>query len=140
MTIPAELASALRISVARLARRLRAEQTGDALSATQAAALSSLARHGPLTPSALAEHERVQPPSMTRVIGILEDKGLATRSPHPTDGRQVVVALTDTGTARLHADRARRDAWLSCRLAELGPAELETLQAAAALLDRLSQS
>ncbi|MGH7876550.1 MAG: MarR family winged helix-turn-helix transcriptional regulator, partial [Candidatus Dormibacteraceae bacterium] len=89
VTLPAELASALRISVARLARRLRAEQTGDALSATQAAALSSLARHGPLTPSALAEHEKVQPPSMTRVIGILEDKGLATRSPHPTDARQV---------------------------------------------------
>lgn len=140
LTEDAALASALRISVSRMARRLRSQQAGDALSATQMATLSTLSRHGPLTPGELAAHERVQPPSMTRVIGVLECAGLVTRTSHPTDGRQALVALTTEGSGRLVADRARRDAWLSHLLDDLEADELATLRAAATLLDRLSQA
>lgn len=135
----AALASSLRIAVARLARRLRTQTTDDGLTVTQLAALATLERHGPLAPSELAEHEKVQPPSITRVINALESRGLAGRTAHPHDRRQVVVTITPDGAARLAADRARRDAWLSRRLADLGPDDLEALRAAARLLDRLGQ-
>jgi DNA-binding MarR family transcriptional regulator len=135
----ASVASALRLSVMRLARRLRAERSdGNYLSATQLAAIATLDRHGPLTPGELAAHEKVQPPSMTKTIAALEDKGLVMRTPHPTDRRQVVVAISRGGTRLLAEDRRRRDAWLAQRLRELTPAELATLGAAAVLLDRLA--
>lgn len=136
----AVLASSLRIAVARLARRLRAQQSGEALSVTQVAVLATLERHGDLTPSELAHHERVQPPSMTRVIAALEARGLADRRAHPRDRRQAVVSITPAGSARLAADRQQREAWLSCRLAELEPTDVATLRAAVVVLDRLSQS
>lgn len=139
-TPDAVLASSLRIAVARLARRLRAQQSGEALSVTQVATLATLERHGALSPSELAHHERIRPPSMTRVIAALEARGLADRRAHPRDGRQAVVTITPAGSARLAADRQQREAWLSCRLAELGAADLATLQAAVVVLDRLSQS
>ncbi|HVA59245.1 MAG TPA: MarR family transcriptional regulator [Mycobacteriales bacterium] len=135
-----ELSGALRIGVMRLARRLRAERTDASLSLTQMAALGSLERHGPLSPSELAGHERVRPPSMTRTIALLEAKGLVGRTAHPTDGRQAIVALSAEGRALLAADRRRRDAWLSRRLPELEPDELEVLRAAVPILDRLAQS
>lgn len=135
----AALASSLRISVARLARRLRA-QGSDGVSASQLATMATLERHGPQAPSALAEHEKVQPPSMTRIVATLEAHGLVSRSAHPRDRRQAVVAITDAGRERLRADRRRREAWLSRRLAELSPEDLEVLRAAAPVLDRLSQS
>src|SRR6476469_4587166 len=99
----AGLATALRISVSRLARRLRAQRTTSGmteavLSETQLAALSALEVHQAMTPGELAEHEKVQPPSMTRVIAMLEERSLVLRSPHPTDRRQVL--LTVTGEAR----------------------------------------
>ncbi|MGH9062918.1 MAG: MarR family winged helix-turn-helix transcriptional regulator [Acidimicrobiales bacterium] len=142
-TVPvadAALASSLRISVSRLARRLRAQRTDDSLSATQLAALATLDRHGPMTPGELADHEKVQPPSMTRVIAALEDRGLTSRTPHPRDGRQALVAISPAGSDRLRADRRRREAWLSCRLAELDPEDVQTLRAAAPVLERLSQT
>ncbi len=135
-----ELSSALRISVVRLARRLRAERSSADLSLTQISALSALDRHGPSTPSELAAHERVQPPSMTRVIAALEEKGLVSRVPHATDRRQVLVAATDRARAMLLEDRRRREAWLVDHLAELTPEERAILQAAAPILDRLAAS
>src|ERR1700747_2975173 len=94
----AGLASALRISVSRLARRLRAERlargVGLELSDTQLAALAALERHEAMTPGELAEHEKVQPPSMTRVIAVLEERGLVRRAPHATDRRQVILTVT----------------------------------------------
>jgi DNA-binding MarR family transcriptional regulator len=140
----AALASELRISISRLARRLRAERisrgVATELSDTQLAALAALERHGAMTPGELAEHEKVQPPSMTRVIAALEERGLVTRAPHPTDGRQVMLTVTEQGRALVQASRRTRDAWLAQRLRELSPEERATLRAAAPILQRLSQS
>ena len=138
--IDAELASSLRIGVMRLARRLRVERSGDDLTLSQLAVLGTLARHGALPIGALAAHENVKPPSMTRTVGCLEELGLVTREPSETDGRQVVVALTDDARRVMEADRARRDAWLAPRLAALSPAERAVLRDAAAILDGLAAS
>jgi DNA-binding MarR family transcriptional regulator len=132
------LASALRLSVMRLARRLRAQRADTSLSLSQLAALATVDRHGPLTPGELAAHERVQPPSMTRVVAALETAGLVTRARHATDGRQVVLQVSEAGTALLQEDRRRRDAWLAQRLRDLPPADLAVLRQAAAVLDRLA--
>jgi DNA-binding MarR family transcriptional regulator len=145
------LATALRISIARLARRLRVERTAQGtpeseLSDTQFAALSVLERHTGLehrtgmTPGELAEHEKVQPPSMTRVIAALEERGLVMRAPHSTDRRQVVLTVTEEGRAVVQRVRRRREAWLAKRLKELTPQERATLRAAAPILEKLSQS
>ena len=107
LTKTAELASTLRVSVMRLGRRLRAERVVTDLSLTQMAALGTLDRHGPLTPRELAEHERVQPPSMTRVLAGLEERGLILRTPHETDGRQHLVSLTAEANALLKEDCER---------------------------------
>jgi DNA-binding MarR family transcriptional regulator len=135
-----ELASTLRLSVMRLTRRLRAERGDHSLTLTQLATLATLDRHGPLTPGELADQERVQPPSMTRVLATLESLELITRAPHPRDGRQHLVACTAQAAALLDEDRRRRDAWLARRLSELSPDERATLRAAAELLQRLVTS
>jgi DNA-binding MarR family transcriptional regulator len=138
------LATALRISVGRLARRLRVERTGGlsetGLSDTQLAALAALERHGAMSPGDLAEHEKVQPPSMTRVIATLEARGLLLRTPHPTDRRQVILTVTDGGRNVVKEARRRRDAWLARQLRELTPQERAALRAAAPVLEKLSQA
>jgi DNA-binding MarR family transcriptional regulator len=134
-----ELASALRLSVMRLSRRMRQERSST-LSPTQIAVLATLERHGPMTLGEIAAHERVQPPSMTRVISHLADAGLVARSPHPTDGRQVIADVTEAGRALLEADRRRRDEWLAERLAELSDVEITALRRAAPILEELAGS
>jgi DNA-binding MarR family transcriptional regulator len=138
----AGLASELRLSVMRLRRRLAVERHPDnELSLGATSVLGCLARKGgELTIGELAQHERVQPPSMTRTVNCLERDGYVVRRPHESDGRQVVVALSDLGRAILHADRARRDAWLAQRLKELTPDERAVLRQAAPILERLSTS
>ena len=135
-----DLSSTLRISVTRLARRLRSKRSDESLSLTQLATLSTLDRHGAMTPTALADHERVQPPSMTRVIAGLEQRQLVVREPHPTDGRQVVIALTRDARLLVAEDRRRKEAWLGRQLAGLSSEERDVLRAAAPLLERLSLS
>ena len=93
-----------------------------------------------MTPGELAGHEKVQPPSMTRVITALEERGLVRRAPHPTDRRQVVLTVTDEGASLVNQFRRRRDAWLAMRLRELTPQERATLRAAAPILEKLSQA
>jgi DNA-binding MarR family transcriptional regulator len=139
-TADTALASELRTTVMRLARRLRNQRAETSMSLNQLAALGTLDRHGPLTPGELAAHERVQPPSMTRIIGKLEDAGYVTRTDHPTDRRQVLVAVSPTGRAILRDDRRRRDAWLAQRMRELSSEDLAVLRQAAAVLDRLADS
>jgi DNA-binding MarR family transcriptional regulator len=144
-TADAGLATTLRISVSRLARRLRVERTvpGQAepvLSDTQFAALATLEKHGAMSPGELAGHERVQPPSMTRVIAALEEWQLVTRAAHASDRRQVVLTVTPAGRVLVAKSRRRRDAWLARRLNELTPQERATLRAAAPILEKLSQS
>jgi DNA-binding MarR family transcriptional regulator len=124
----------------RLARRLRSQRSSDALSVSQLAALSSLDRHGAMTPGELAAHERVQPPSMTRILGKLEEVGLVERAPHPTDRRQILVTATAAARAMLREDRRRRDAWLATRLRTLTAAERDTLRAATSILEQLAHS
>src|SRR3954468_17458125 len=131
----AGLAEDLRISIARLSRRLRA-QSPSPLSATQHATLAALDRHNSMSPRELAEHEKVQPPSMTRVIATLEEQELLVRSPHPTDGRQVLLTVTEKGRELLREQRRRKQAWLSQRLKELTPEEQTTLQQAAPILEK----
>jgi DNA-binding MarR family transcriptional regulator len=122
----------------RLARRLRQERSGSDLTLTQLSALGSLSRYGDLTLGELAAIEKVKPPSMTRTINALQDAGLVTRTAHESDGRQVVVGLTDEARAVLDEDRRRRDAWLATHLVDLKPRERDLLRTVAPLLDRLA--
>jgi DNA-binding MarR family transcriptional regulator len=136
----AELASELRVAVMRLARRLRTERPDTGLSLTQIATLGTIDRHGSLTPREIAEHERVQPPSMTRVLAGLEQLGLILRTPHRHDGRQHLVSLTKDARDLLREDKRRREAWLAQRLAELTVTERELLAAAAPIIDRITRT
>jgi DNA-binding MarR family transcriptional regulator len=134
----AELASPLRISVMRLARRLRLERSSDDLTFNQLSVLGTLSRSGPLTAGEIATHENVKPPSITRTIACLEELGLVTRRAHETDGRQVVVELTAEAERVLADDRRRRDQWLVQRLADLTDEELEALARVAPILERIA--
>jgi len=134
------VASSLRLAVMRLARRLRGERSDTSLTISQLAALSTLERTGPLTPRELAAAERVQPPSMTRVTASLEAAGLVARTDHPSDGRQVLLAVTPAGAAIVREDRRRSDAWLVQRLHGLPAEDLEVLRRAAVVLERLAAS
>src|SRR5262245_49016040 len=118
-----DLATAPRISVSRLPRRRRGEglmpgRAEPALSGTQLAALATLERHGAMSPGDLAEHEKVQPPSMTRVIAALVDWELVMRAPHPTDRRQVVLTVTPAGRSLVQKVRRCKEAWLAAWLAD----------------------
>jgi DNA-binding MarR family transcriptional regulator len=133
------LAGALAASIVRLSRRLRTERRSE-LTPNQLSALGTMRRQGPLTLSALAAHERVQPPSMNRTVNCLDDIGLIRREPHPTDGRQVILHISATGDRTLDAERRRRDAWLGQRLRELSAEERDVLRSATLILERLAQS
>ena len=134
-----ELVVQLRLTVMRLARRLRqqSQQTEGEITASQLSALSSVSRLGPLTLGALAAVERVRPPTMTRIVGHLEAAGLLLRRPAPADRRSAEVALTPAGRRLLDRSRTRKDAYLAERLATLDPDELAVLRRAAAVLERL---
>ncbi len=137
----AGLASVLGVSVARLARRLRTEApSADGPSAGALSVLGVLRRNGECSIGELAAHERVQPPSMTRTVNCLVEDGYVVRRPHETDGRQVLIALSEKGSEILAVQRRRRDAWLAQRLREFTPAERAVLRDAAPLLERLSNA
>ncbi|GAB3586719.1 MarR family transcriptional regulator [Leifsonia lichenia] len=135
-----DLSTAVRIAVARLSRRLRAEKADDELSDTQTSALAFLVREGSGTIGQLSEHERVKPPSMNRTINCLEEAGYVRRTPDADDGRKVVVVPTEEGRALIAETRRRRDAWLHKRLRELTPGQRATLADAAAILRELADS
>ncbi|GIG37967.1 MarR family winged helix-turn-helix transcriptional regulator [Cellulomonas pakistanensis] len=134
----AELAGELRVALATSTRRIRSRRGGADLPDPQFNVLAILLREGPLSPGALADAEHVQPPSMTRTVNALVELGLVRKSEHPTDGRQVVVSLTDAGEAEVRETRRRRDAWLAAQLAVLTPDERRTLADAAGLLRRIA--
>ncbi len=136
----AQLATVLRDAITRLNRRVRqARPVGD-LTVTQLSALTSLQLAGALTPRELADVERVQPPTMTKIVGKLEERGLVARTPHPTDGRQVILAATEHGRGVLAQFERVRDEWLAQRLAELTPDERDTLQRAAEILQKVARA
>ena len=132
----ADLAVRLRLAIARTARRLR-QEAGEELSPSQTTALATIDRHGPLTPSELAVRERIQRPTVTRIVALLEERGLVQRTRDPQDGRSSLVALTPAGRDLLARGRTRKDAYLARRLRELDAQERATLQRAAAILERL---
>lgn len=140
-TNDAQLASELRVSVARLHRRMIAERDPhNLLSIAAMAVLGALYRNGALTVGELAAHEHVQPPSMTRTINNLEIAGCVVRMPHTRDGRAVMVSITDTGREQVLKDRRQRDAWLARRFGELSTHEREVLALAAPILEALSRN
>jgi DNA-binding MarR family transcriptional regulator len=136
-TIPA-LADRLRVVVARAARRLRQEAGAD-LGPTLTAALGTIDRHGPLTPSELAAREHIERPTATRLIAKLEERGLLSRTAAPGDARSSLLSLTPAGRARLTEIRTRKDAFLARRLRDLPAEDRATLARAADLLERLMQ-
>jgi DNA-binding MarR family transcriptional regulator len=137
----AGLASQLRVSVMRLARRLRNERDPDnPLGVGAISVLGVLLRHGEQTDGQLAAHVRVQPPSMTRTVAALVDDGYAVRRPSDTDGRSTIVEISEKGRQTLLADRRRRDAWLARQLKDLTPDERELLRQVAPLIERLAST
>jgi DNA-binding MarR family transcriptional regulator len=133
------LASRLRLAVVRLNRRLRAQRDAEAVvTLTQLSAMASLQRHGPMTPGELAACEHVQPPSMTRVVAALAEQGFVDRSPHPSDGRQTVVTLTEAGRDYVDAEVSARERWLDAQLAQLTADERTVLRRAVQIIDRIA--
>ncbi|MDX6665588.1 MAG: hypothetical protein QOG68_1794, partial [Solirubrobacteraceae bacterium] len=124
------------IAVARTARRLR-QEAGGGLSPTLTAALATIERHGPLTPSELAARERIQRPTATGLVAKLEGQSLISRTADPVDGRSFLVALTPEGAALLHEVRTRKDAYLAERLRKLPAEDRATLARASELLEQL---
>ena len=131
-----ELPSRLRLAIARMARRLR-QEAGDDLSPSSMAALATIERRGPLTPSELAEYEGIKRPTATRVLQRLLEAGLIERTADPTDGRSAVVSVTRDGAALLKKLRSRKNAYLAQRLRELPDDDVKTLERAAEVLERL---
>ncbi|MGO9925844.1 MAG: MarR family transcriptional regulator [Mycobacterium sp.] len=128
------LASDLSLAVMRLARQLRFRNPSAPVTLSQLSALATLANEGAMTPGALAIRERVRPPSMTRVIASLADMGLVDRTPHPVDGRQVLVSVSESGAELVKVARRARQEWLAERLATLDSDKRETLRNAADLM------
>jgi DNA-binding MarR family transcriptional regulator len=123
----------------RLTRILRNQRVDLSVTLTHLSAMATLRKKGPMSAGDLAAYERVQPPSMTKVLAGLEDKGLVTRDTHPSDKRQVIIALTQAGLDLLDSERRQRDAWLSQRLAQLTPDERAVLRDAIPVLDKLAE-
>ena len=130
------LASRLRLAVARTARRLR-QEAGGGLSPTLTAALASIENHGPLTPSELADRERIKRPTATRLIGTLEASGLIARTADISDRRSSLIAITPAGSELMRTLRTRKDLYLAERLHKLSAEDRETLDRAADILERL---
>ncbi len=135
---PATLAATVRETITRVNRRMRQSRPVADLTITQISALASVEARGPVSPRILAEIERVQPPTMTRIVTRLEERGMVTRTPHPTDGRQVLLAISPPGSALLRDYRRARDEWLARRIDTLTIAERETLRQAAQILTRIA--
>jgi DNA-binding MarR family transcriptional regulator len=129
----------LRASVLVLSRRMRYHQASDDISSSEAAVLARVGR-GPTTPGQLAKAEHVRPPSMTRTLERLEDRGYVRREADPRDGRQIVVSLTDAGFEFARRSRELRTAWLAAHFDALDPADQATLRGAADALRRLSET
>jgi DNA-binding MarR family transcriptional regulator len=132
----AETAARLRLAIVRTARRMRQEAGAD-LSPTLIAALASIDRHGPLTPSELADMERIKRPTATRIAAALEKDGLIERAADPTDGRACLLSTSREGRALIKRVRSRKNAYISRRLRKLGDEDVETLERAAEVLERM---
>lgn len=134
----ADLSAQLRPSLLRLTRVIRNQRVDMSITLTQLSAMGTLRKHGPMSAGDLASWERVQPPSMTKVLANLEERGLVRRDAHPSDRRQAIIAITDAGVTLLESERRSRDAWLSQRLAQLTSDERALLRNVVPVLDKLA--
>lgn len=138
-TSPPELterAAKLRLAIVRTARRMR-QEAGTELGPSSIAALGTIEREGPLTPSELADHERIKRPTATRILVRLAEEGLVSRAADPADGRCSIVTVTAEGRALLNRLRGRKNAYLARRMRGLADEDLEALDRAAEILERL---
>ncbi|SDE50804.1 MarR family winged helix-turn-helix transcriptional regulator [Pseudonocardia oroxyli] len=131
-----EEATRLRLAVGRLSRRIRIDG-GDSLPPLQLSALSTIALHAPLRLSELAKREAVTAPTMSRVLGALDDQGLVVRTPDPQDARGVLITLSDSGRARLDEIKTHRTALVARRLSKLDPRQREVIRAALPAIEAL---
>lgn len=138
ITSNAVLAEHLRPALLRLTRMLRSQRVDTSVTLTHVSALATLRQHGPMNPSELAARERVQPPTMTRILATLESRDLILRTAHPGDRRQTIIELTGAGRDLLRSERRARDAWLARRLSQLTPAERAQLDDVIPLLEKLA--
>jgi len=135
-----DLAARLRMAVVRTSRRLRQEAAaGEAgeLTPTATSALVAVERHGPLTPSELADIERIKRPTATRILRGLEEAGLVDRAPDPEDGRSALLSVNGAGRERLRRMRGRKNAYLVRRMRDLPAEDLAALERAATILERM---
>jgi DNA-binding MarR family transcriptional regulator len=130
----------LREAIQRLNRRVRQTRAVGDLTSSQLSALTSLQLAGALTPRELADVERVQPPTMTKIVGKLEERGLVVRTPHPTDGRQVILAPTEQGRAMYAQFERARNEWLAAQLAALSAEDRDVLVRAAQILQQVARA
>lgn len=137
-----DAAARLRMAIVRTGRRLRQEAAAETsgLTPTSTAALATIERHGPLTPSELAELERVKRPTVTRTLGCLEREGLIERTPDPADGRSSLVAVNAAGRERLRRLRGRKNAYLAKRMRGLPADDIAALERAAEILEGMLES
>jgi DNA-binding MarR family transcriptional regulator len=138
-TTIAELASQLRPALLRLTRLVRNQRVDMSVTLTQLSAMATLRKSGPMSAGELASCERVQPPSMTKVLANLEERGLVRREVHPTDRRQAVIQITPAGEELLDSERRSRDAWLSKQLATLSAEERALMQRAIPIMEKLAE-
>ena len=132
-----DLAARVAVTTTRLTRQLRQQDEGE-LTLTQRAALATIERSGPLTLGDLGHVEHIAPPTVTKVVGQLTDRGLVDRIPDPVDRRVCRVAITPAGAALLATDRKRRTAWLAGRLQRLSADERAQLADAMSLLESIT--
>lgn len=134
-----ELASLLRPALVRLTRLVRNQRVDQSVTLTQLSAMGTLRSHGPMSAGELAAAEKVQPPSMTKVLAHLEERGLVRREVSPADRRQAIIAISDAGAELLDSERRSRDAWLSKQLEKLTPEERAALLRAVQILHKLAE-
>jgi DNA-binding MarR family transcriptional regulator len=134
-----DVAAQLRLGIVRTARRLRQEAAAETsgLTPTSTAALATIERHGPLTPSELAELERVKRPTVTRTLGCLGREGLVERAADPSDGRSALVSINAAGRERLRRLRSRKNAYLAKRMRDLPAEDVAALERAAEILEQM---
>ena len=138
-TTIAELASQLRPALLRLTRIIRNQRVDMSVTLTQLSAMGTLRKSGPMSAGELAACERVQPPSMTKVLANLEERGLVRREVHPTDRRQAVIEITPAGEELLDSERRSRDAWLTKQLATLSAEDRALVQRVIPIMEKLAE-
>ena len=135
----AELAAVLRPALMRLTRMIRIQRADTSITLTQLSAMAALEKNGPMSPGELAAYERVQPPSMTKVLAKLEEQGLVHRTVHPTDRRQAVIEISEAGLDLIESERRSRDLWFTAQLENLDADERALLRSIVGVLDKLAE-